>query len=82
MDLFDTKTIKDANNIAVGKLIEVELVHNERTLRLPIAIRLNTKTIDTQSLLHILGIVKIINLLKKDIMVKSAGEFLERYSSL
>lgn len=52
---FDTKTIKDANNIAVGKLIEVELVHNERTLRLPIAIRLNTKTIDTQSLLHILG---------------------------
>lgn len=49
------KNIKDANNMAVGKLIEVELVHNDKTLRLPIAIRLNTKTVDNQSLLHILG---------------------------
>ena len=51
----DVRAIKDANNMAVGKLIEVELVHNDKTLRLPIAIRLNTKTVDTQSLLHILG---------------------------
>lgn len=55
MGSLDTKGIKDANNMAVGKLIEVELVHNDKTLRLPIAIRLNTKTVDNQSLLHILG---------------------------
>lgn len=52
------KTIKDANNMAVGKLIEVTLTHNDKTLTLPIAIRLNTKTIDSQSLLHILGNTK------------------------
>lgn len=49
------KTIKDASNMAVGKIIEITLTHEDRTLTLPIAIRLNTKTIDNQSLLHILG---------------------------
>ena len=52
---FDSKAVKDANNLAVGKLIEVTLTHNDQTMVLPIAIRLNTKTIDNQSLLHILG---------------------------
>lgn len=49
------RTIKDANNMAVGKVIEITLTHEDRSISIPIAIRLNTKTIDNQSLLHILG---------------------------
>ena len=60
--------IKEANNIAVGKLLEVELKHEDKTLKLPVAVRLNIKTIDKPSLLHILSLGKTINPLKKDIM--------------
>lgn len=50
--------IKEANNIAVGKLLEVELKHEDKTLKLPVAVRLNIKTIDNPSLLHILSLGK------------------------
>lgn len=50
--------IKEATNLAVGKMLEVKLVSEGQTFTIPVSVRLLTNMVDSQSLVHILGVGK------------------------
>lgn len=49
-------TAKEASNLAVGKLLEVAMVINGQTLRIPTTVTLFPNVSDTESFAHILGL--------------------------
>lgn len=50
--------VKEATNLAVGKLLEVTLNSEGQSFTIPVSVRMLTNTIDAQSLVHILGVGK------------------------
>lgn len=50
------KDIREASNLSVGKMIEVEIKNNGQTFQVPVAIRLVVNTIPSAKLVHILSL--------------------------
>jgi len=55
---FVTKTIPDLSNLAVGKLINIDIGVGEEKVTIPVNIRLATTTIPTESMVHLLALKK------------------------
>jgi hypothetical protein len=52
----DLSDVKDAANLSVGKLLNVEIKNNGQTFQIPVAVRLVVNTIPSASLVHILSL--------------------------
>jgi hypothetical protein len=52
------KDVKEASNLSVGKLLDVEIKHNGQTFQVPVAIRLVVNTIPSAQLVHILSLTQ------------------------
>ncbi len=50
------KDIKEASNLSVGKMIDIEIKNNGQTFQVPIAIRLVVRTCPSGELVHILSL--------------------------
>lgn len=52
------KDVKEASNLSVGKLLDVEIKNNGQTFQIPVAIRLVVNTIPSAQLAHILSLTQ------------------------
>lgn len=55
LEASNSRTVSDATDLSVGKLLEIEIKDGEHKAIIPVSVRLNTKTINGKTLIHILG---------------------------
>jgi hypothetical protein len=67
------KEIKEATNLSVGKMLDVEIKHNGQVFQVPIAIRMVVNTIPSAQLVHILSLSNSITSMKERFHAWNAG---------
>jgi hypothetical protein len=67
------KEIKEASNLSVGKMLDIEIKHNGQVFQVPVAVRLVVNTIPSSQLVHILSLSNTISSAKERFHAWKAG---------
>lgn len=67
------KEIKEASNLSVGKMLDIEIKHNGQVFQVPVAVRLVVNTIPSAQLVHILSLSNEITSAKERFHAWKAG---------